>query len=395
MQGNPNDGSDTGSDDGGNRQKDTITMENDQSSIWIQAVRHLIDIYTQFFLPRNQTNETECFLSNIDLIKELLDLIVLLAGRNSQNLAQTGIIYLNEFVRKNAVNFDETVWEAVVSSVEKITAVTIPVELFRLPTRSSQKRNKPLTDVAVEEESRIIASIDLQHAILKCAIHLFLLEFIRDFAIEQDDFALYILRNTAQKKEGTISQYPSQLFRSLSIAHRSRILSCLHASFSFAFAFNSNYDLRQALYNLKVVEKMPSLVRQEAQSISSYITVLFHLYRYFGDETDDYTQIGDTLDLLAPSNLAFKRTHPVLQTLVAESIAILERYIRFLSDPHRYSHDLNSWAMVILLIFKEILAIPWSLEIATSEEMSDYAIANPTYAKSILRVKDILPNRSP
>jgi hypothetical protein len=95
------------------QERELVTKEANTSVIWIQAIRRLIEVYGQYF--ENPTDSPagsrEGFRYHLDLVNILIDLIVSLVGRNSENLSQTGVIYLSKFIQQNSWFFDEDLWQ--------------------------------------------------------------------------------------------------------------------------------------------------------------------------------------------------------------------------------------------------------------------------------------------
>lgn len=343
--------------------------ESNFSVIWVQTIRKLVETLTMFFVGADVDDESFGFKHRPDLIQTVIELIVLLAGRNSENLSQTGIIYFGLLIRDNFVNFTPAIWEICTAGIEKIFSCTIPSELLKYPTRgASGTHGKEWTDVAAEDEAKLIASLDVQSAIHKCAVHLAVLQAFRELVLDMDDEAMYLIANPSQsvnsspspsgREAKVIHQIPSRLFMTVPAEARPRWLACLHASYTFSHTFNSNYDLRLSLWKAGEVQTMPHLNRQETQSISTYITLLFHLYRAVGDTAVD-KQMVMVNHLYPDSGLQYRLSSLLIEPLVTESFTIMDKYNTFLGDMQRHQRDISSWSPVIVLIVKELLATDW------------------------------------
>jgi hypothetical protein len=367
-----------------------LTLAN--NSIFIHAIKRMIEVYGQFFVDEGLPESKECFRENLDLVKDLLDLILLLLSRNNDNLAHTGILYLHQFIKQNYKKYNQEGWLLITSILEKVFQRTIPVELLRFPIKRQQR-----TDVEAGNDTKIIESINVEHAILKCAIHLFVLQLIRDLCLNFDDEAIQILSGTSlplsspssqgnysstsvetnnvlladtiEDRDIGIHKYPSDFLINMPYSCRNRLLGCLHASYVFAHSFNNNYDLRLSLWKANVVQQMPNLIKQETLSIGTYLSLLYHLYRYHGDsyekllkqKVDDLPKDFTQEDILGDSALVYRSDNgDLLICAVEESKTVLNRFCDFIIDPTRNVRDIASWAGIVRLIWKEILTIEWS-----------------------------------
>jgi hypothetical protein len=251
----------------------------------------------------------------------------------------------------------------VTKAIEDIFRLTIPTEMLKFPTTAvtGARNGAAWTDVAAENEARLIASIDVQSAIHKSAIHLVVLQFLRDLVIDADDEASAIISNsssnnpnaprspTVNGSPASIHPEPTGLFMSLPKVMQARWLGCLHASYTFAHAFNSNYDLRLALWKAGEVQTMPHLNRQETQAIATYISILFHLYRAVGDTQDETVDESFATAILGSSGLSYRVSSNVIEPLMKESTLVLERYARYLADLQKFQRDITSWVRGVVM----------------------------------------------
>lgn len=56
-----------------------------------------------------------------------------------------------------------------------------------------------MNDVDAENDATVIASIDVPHAILKCAIHLMVLQMMRDLVFTSDDGVIALISGTTSQ----------------------------------------------------------------------------------------------------------------------------------------------------------------------------------------------------
>ena len=332
-------------------QEDGNAMLRDLSmtSTWIQCIRRISDVVSSFYEPKEGTGEG--FRSNLDLVQTLLDLMVTLVGSNSENLSSTGVIYLSQFIQGNWGKFDENSWNMISGTLERIFRITLPVDLFAYP------KKKP-------GDPQELANV--KRAILKCSAHLLVLQMVRELCLLPDDCSLQLISGTwAGDNQGGISiqavqSFPSPLLQSLPFEQKSKWLSFLHASHIFAKEFNANQDLRTSLLRSGVVQQMPNLVKQETQSIATYISLLFQSHRFHPEECD----LSDEKDvqistLLEPLPVAYRLTQRIIEPLAAECDIIIERFLSLMKDSSKNSRDITNWIMVVKLIFLEFSAVLW------------------------------------
>jgi brefeldin A-inhibited guanine nucleotide-exchange protein len=316
-------------------------------------------------------------------------------------------------IKQNYKKFDGPCWILVSDVIDQVFQTTIPIELLRF---TGNKHG------SVESGTEIEQQLDVDHAILKCGVHLFVLQLVRDLCLEYEDEAQMILsgnslpissptsgikgnistssiassvllasNNEEESKEKCfVSQFPSDFLIRMPPQCRNRLLSCLHASFVFSNAFNSNYELRLLLLRSNVVQQMPNLIKQETQSIGTYLSLLFHLYRHEGDIQHDELQ-EDGQDILANSALVYKRNNQdILKCLVEESTNVIHRYSDFLVDAAKNNRDIVAWSSIIRLIWKEINSIRWQEE-SSDKSYKDFKKTIPAFFK--LAVKLISSDR--
>lgn len=387
----------------------TVELTTSNNSIFIHCIKRMIEVYTQYFVPSSSNDDpSECFMANLDLLNDLFSLILLLLSRNSDNLCHTGILYLHLIIKQNYKKFDEPCWKLVSDVIDQVFQTTIPIELLRF---TGNKHG------SVESGTENEQPFDVDHAILKCGVHLFVLQLVRDLCLEYEDEAQMILSGNSlpissptsgikgnmstssiassvllasnneeeSKEKGFVSQFPSDFLIRLPPQCRNRLLSCLHASFVFSNAFNSNYELRLLLLRSNVVQQMPNLIKQETQSIGTYLSLLFHLYRHEGDIQHDELQ-EDGQDILANSALVYKRNNQdILKCLVEESTNVIHRYSDFLVDAAKNNRDIVAWSSIIRLIWKEINSIRWQEE-SSDKSYKDFKKTIPAFFKLAIKL---------
>lgn len=337
--------------------------------------------------------------------------MTLLSGQHSDNLSQTGIIHLELFVQQNWSRFSDEVWALVTVAVENVVRESIPVELFRFPVASSSRSGSTvasresvasgagvgvgMNDSGGSMTSAVVESpLNVQHAIFKCGIHLVVLQFMRDLCLDSDDPAVDVIASIVdggrQQQQlpvdvRPITALPSELFRRVPREFRCRWIACLHASHAFAHTFNANQPLRMALWKAGMVKQMPNLIKQESLALAVYLSIAFHCYREEGDassvaiaETSEETLHASRLtdkapSLLAPSAIEYRRGDVTLDTIMAETNQLLERFARFAAENTRYQRDIASWSSVVVLVYREALGLEWgSVSEATSKDRATH-----------------------
>ncbi|KAJ3127570.1 Brefeldin A-inhibited guanine nucleotide-exchange protein 2 [Nowakowskiella sp. JEL0407] len=113
----------------------------DTTAIWIQALRHLVDLTTYFFdilatipgtpLPNNELGPGVAAAVEAELLKGVLDLILSMLRRKDETLTTTGQICLHQFLQSNISRFQQTgVWTIVTDAIVKGFIFTLPAELL-------------------------------------------------------------------------------------------------------------------------------------------------------------------------------------------------------------------------------------------------------------------------
>ncbi|CAI2183131.1 13900_t:CDS:2, partial [Funneliformis geosporum] len=300
------------------------------AEVWIQTIRLMVDLYARFH---------EIFVTNHDFLIELLDLLVALLKRRNEKLGQTGIRCFHNLIARNGIRFDGETWGIVTTTLEEIFKWTTPKELLEVdtaapneigdnikdeiinaklshveggnhvPNGSSYESERDSIDSNIVEDPSLSpysntqvtaittkVDIDFPHAIIKCAAQLIAIQSVQDLALNDTAMAW------SKEQVHYLAQMPAE--------YRNRWLRCLYVSYKFANNFNANHDLRHALWRAGYVQQMPNLTKQETLALSVFLSILYDLYRTFGDADQD---------LLPP--------------LVEESTKVLERFIRLINEP--------------------------------------------------------------
>jgi len=200
------------------------------STIWIQALKNLVDLYSAF---------PAVFSAN-GMLDDTLELIMAFMSQKSENLAKAGAGCIYQIIFSNAKIFTQKDWEEVSAVVEKAFEATSPKELV---IDKAIKRPPPST---------------VKSSVL---VHLELIKILKDLGLNADD--------------ETIRAVPGFV--------RTLWLKSFFDSYSFARQFNEDHDLRLALVQSGFVDKMPNLNQQETVSILAYVQFAFRLFRLFSE----------------------------------------------------------------------------------------------------------------
>lgn len=291
-------------------------------------------------------------------------------------MATTGQVCLQQFIHRNIGKFisadvkNNGVWEIVTEAIERACWVTSPAELLNCEIETSADttdtmapmNNKPATitnaiillglnkainrgAVAAKQALTLgdaminlqpitdLSDLDFEHTIIKCGTHLELMEAVKNVCLARI--------GDAEVTSCIINVVPD--------SYRSRWLQCIYDSYAIARGFNSNYDLRMAIWKKRLVKQLPNLVKQETTSCATFIGLLFVIYRFEGDEGNASVGYAEENSPNSPGK------DNLVQVLIFEICDVLERYIEFLSDLQKSSRDIALWSPVVVMIFKELL----------------------------------------
>ncbi|KAI8810188.1 hypothetical protein BJ742DRAFT_676132, partial [Cladochytrium replicatum] len=345
-------------------------------AIWIQALRHMGDTVTHFFdflssAPTLLAQSSDGAESN--LVRGVLELMVSMLQRKDEKLATTGEICLQQFLISNVHKFDQTgTWSLVTDIVVRAFAATLPAELLNCEYRSQGQVDEPPTENIIRaglEAARAASAVDLyvdrslryeyreigvesvgspesqqrgegsqysltldtldfEHVIVKCGTHLELIQTMRDVALVLDLGSSNSLTSTTSASGNFYA------IHAMPPADRARWFACLYDSYAVARAFNSNYDLRYAIWKRGLVQQMPNLVKQETIALATYLQLLFAVYP------------------AQPKEVGHR--------LAAETSEVLERFSEFITDQQKNARDIALWSPVVVLVFREIMSLDWT-----------------------------------
>ncbi|CAH1765853.1 9149_t:CDS:2 [Entrophospora sp. SA101] len=339
------------------------------SEIWIQTIRLMVDIYARFH---------DIFSAKPEFLVELLDLLVALLKRRNEKLGQTGIRCFHNLITKNGTKFDNVTWGIVTTTLEDIFKWTTPKELLEVEVplngditennkndnnhgskgnviigsgtllrRDSKEVSTNSENLSINNNPNLRMDIDFPHAIIKCAAQLIAIQSVQDLAFNDPS------NNGSKVQIQYLAQMPAEF--------RNRWLRCLYNSYKFAHDFNANHELRSALLKAGYVQQMPNLTKQETLALSVFVSIIFDLYREFGDDDQD-----------------------LLPSLVEESIQVLERYLRLMNSPvtNQQQREMTNWSPLVISVLRELCKTKWDDDVRrTTDSGDDTDVIDYSYEK--------------
>ncbi|KAJ3071312.1 Brefeldin A-inhibited guanine nucleotide-exchange protein 2 [Podochytrium sp. JEL0797] len=325
------------------------------ATIWILGLRLTIDLFSENFMKIAGDPAT---------ISSILDIALSMMKRRNQTLVATGQICLHQFIQQNVGKFSEAgCWTTIVDSIEKAFCMTNPYELVNCDFSSmkhlpdpppsmimnvaalgSISTNAPEILAAVVAEGTATAqkhgafvsleSLNFNQTILKCSVHIELLQSIRDSVLASVPVV------GEPDKMLAVSGIPA--------VDRVRLLACIRDSYTVSRCFNANYHLRYSIWKKRLVQQLPNLIKQETISIASHVKVLFAIYRAEGDPEETVVERTEEEKEWARQNV---------DMLVTETVDLMERYVMMLGDAQVNATNIGLWSPVVVLVFRELLAM--------------------------------------
>ncbi|CAG8577855.1 2424_t:CDS:2, partial [Racocetra persica] len=316
--------------------------------IWVQTIRSMVELYALFH---------DIFVTKSEFLVELLDLLIALIKRRNEKLGQTGIRCFHNLISKNGSKFDNVTWGIVTTTLEDIFKWTTPNELLEFEitavevgdnekndTRSIKNvpvgGGTPLMNVPstngindstniqipdnsppsfTPDQSNSKTDLDFTYTVIKCGTQLIVIQTVQDLAFNDKEQVSYLV------------QMPAEF--------RNRWLRCLYNSYKFAHDFNANHDLRRSLLKAGYVQQLPNLTKQETLSLSVFLSILYDLYRTFGDSDQD-----------------------LLQPLVEESTLVLRKLVKLMHEPlsNQQQREMNNWSPLVITVLRELCKTKWN-----------------------------------
>lgn len=203
------------------------------STTLVQGIRSLVELFSMYFSVLEAGN-----MKNVCNI--LVDCIV---GQDNETISRIGASCLHQILESNAEKLNEKHWGIVVETIEDLFSKTLPsferIEMDGDFSAASSQQGSPissLSDLATttayssedrrksvqgELENIVSSKEEFQKIIVKCVLHLLLLQTVNE---------IFILS--------------SKVYCQTSIENLERIVACLQSSFDFSKKFNENMKLR-------------------------------------------------------------------------------------------------------------------------------------------------------
>ncbi|KAI8829868.1 hypothetical protein BJ741DRAFT_538187 [Chytriomyces cf. hyalinus JEL632] len=336
--------------DGSGQQSDPLKEAS--GTIWILGLRLTVDLFSENFSQIAMDHE---------IVANVLSIAHSMMKRRDNTLVATGQICMHQFIQRNVAKFGQLCcWPPVIDAIENAFRMTNPCELvncdfssmkvlpelpasmiMNIASLGSIQANAigVLAEVVAEGTATAKAhgafvsleSLDFNQTVIKCSVHIELLQSIRD--------ALLLLVD-GESSTLAINTIPG--------TDRERVLECLRDSYTVARSFNTNYHLRYSIWKKRLVQQLPNLIKQETISIGSHIKVLFAIYRAEGD-------VNETV--VKRDSEAIARADRNVNMLVTETVDILERYVMMLGDAQVNATNIALWSPVVVLVFRELYAM--------------------------------------
>ncbi|KAJ3273314.1 guanine nucleotide exchange protein for ADP-robosylation factor [Terramyces sp. JEL0728] len=261
--------------------------------IWLSTtltttMKLLVELYTKFPI-----------LSEIAL-DGLLDLISLVILQENDTLARLGSSCLQEYVEHNLEAINSDIWDNIINRVLYWLDVTTPKDLVFDYSNSGAADSEfgfPYMKKPVRKEFPKI--------ITKCVLHLIIVQTVNKLFVGAS---------------GTT------LFQTLQSQHIYTIGDAIYKSYNFAKTFNQQMELRQALHQMGFMKTLPNLLKQETVSVSTYLTILSHVF------ADNSPQSKDM-------NFEIERR------LLPLSYLLLTQFIQF--DMEAQRNSILTWSTVV------------------------------------------------
>ncbi|KAJ3192256.1 Brefeldin A-inhibited guanine nucleotide-exchange protein 2 [Irineochytrium annulatum] len=225
-----------------------------------------------------------------------------------------------------------------------------------------------------DEKPVTLETLDFDHTIVKCVTHIELLQAVRDVALTELipgpsrkgstvsslTLASALVPSVVSPQSPSVTSPISPISATqasatriaitvIPLEFRTRWLRCIHESYAVARAFNSDYDLRHAIWRRGLVQQLPNLVKQETIALAAHIRLLFAVYRAMGD--DQQAPLSRREEEV-PAEVVVDN---VADMLVKETEDVFERFVGFLHDQQQNARDIALWGPVVVMIFKELL----------------------------------------
>lgn len=291
------------------------------------ALYAIVDVFTQYY-------DTLCPI----LLNELYAQLKWCVQQDNEQLARAGTNCFENFVISNGSNFTTDIWQVTVSSLKEIFEKTVPSRLLTWSPASPEKSN-----FANHQLDEGLSNQALFNSLLiKCVVQF-------ELIVAFDNVIFYPAASRKEDQENWASaQHPMEellpavaekldedrgMYRHLSTQQLLTLADCLLESHLFAKKFNLDHEQRNLLWKAGFKGKAkPNLLKQETQSLSCCLRILFRL-------NSDSSRSRD-----------FEVIHAKLIGVCSDA---LQHYLSLPTDIHR-----EAWNSLLLLILVRLSRLP-------------------------------------
>lgn len=212
--------------------KDTVDSSEWISTTFVQGLRSLVELFSCFFSLLEDGN-----MQNVcDILFQCI------VGQDNETISRIGASSLQQILENNCGKLKIKHWEIVIGTIEKLFDHTLPcfdsisLEENSLQVESVEGNSRismddlssnPKVESRRKSKESCSGKEQFQKIILRCVLHLLLLQTINDIFITG-----------------------KQVYPHASLSHLEAIVKCYQKSFQFAKKFNENMSLR-----LSIVQK--------------------------------------------------------------------------------------------------------------------------------------------
>ncbi|ODV89409.1 hypothetical protein CANCADRAFT_139370 [Tortispora caseinolytica NRRL Y-17796] len=287
----------------------------DEMSVWlsttmIQALRNLIALFSHYF----ETLEPK--------LDQFLSLLVECIYQENDTLSRIGTSCLEQLVVKNRDKLSDEDWTKITDIITELFKRTTAMQLDpenatgsdRLFEKGYNSENGEKEDMVLEEvtpERRRIHGV----IIAKCVLHLLIIETVANLL--GDDKTL----------------------KAMPLEDIMKLLHCAHESYDFAHRFNSNKPLRMKLWREGFMKQLPNLLKQETNSASLCLNVLFKLFLY-------HDELGKEL---GSDNEVENELFNVMEAVVQGFVSL---------DEETQQRNIAAWSPVVISLLKSVAEFP-------------------------------------
>ena len=286
---------------------------HEELSVWlsttmIQALRNMITLFTHYFESLEY------------MLDRFLGLLVLCICQENDTIARIGSNCLQQLILQNVSKFKQEHWNKTVGAFVELFSRTTAYDLFTAAATMATKQTPKATngrsdlnspngssqglapehedgDAAVGQEQQTPTSgledyrpateLPQPPAVVSVARRRYFNRIITNCVLQ-----LLMIETVHElfSNEIVYSQIPSPELL--------RLMGLLKKSYQFAKKFNEDKELRTQLWKQGFMPQLPNLLKQESESASTYVHILFRMYH--DDREERRNSRADTEAALVP-----------------------------------------------------------------------------------------------